>query len=157
MLSFTLAELLESKSAEFTEIATLFDNLIAELQLQMKVIDEKYAEDRRKLLQVMNAVNNSEDMISSEEKDGEMRELEREREKEVDEILGGVKDQQSERIRSGLAMIWIMYMRVARRIMGIATARAIFKKARQAGASWHVFVASGKNYLFLFVLFICIL
>lgn len=48
-------------------------------------------------------------------------------------------------LKKELAVVWIMYMRFARRAKGLKPARAIFAKARQNKfASWEVYEAAGE-------------
>lgn len=70
-----------------------------------------------------------------EEWDGERRERERERKKKFQQQIGGVieskRKNELESLRNCIGLVWVVYMRTARRVKDISSARQIFKLARQ--------------------------
>jgi cleavage stimulation factor subunit 3 len=63
-----------------------------------------------------------------------------------------VKDRRGKEVqdvKEAMGVVWVMYMRFARRSEGIKSARAVFGRARKSvWVSWHPFEASGMSIMF---------
>lgn len=88
-----------------------------------------------------------EDQVPEGEIDGEYREklraLERKKQSQRNELKKTFEDEM-DKLKQKASLVWIHYMKFARRTDGIKGARAIFTQARKSQCiSYHVFIYSG--------------
>ncbi|KAI8897597.1 hypothetical protein BC833DRAFT_649433 [Globomyces pollinis-pini] len=144
LLTFTLAEVLESKKYDFKEIQTLFDTLIAKLEDDVKDINKSFDLQKKDLEKQL-----KETMVLEEldEDEGEQREREREmlkeQEKEIYQRIEVPRQEKLDQLKQASSLVWIIYMRLTRRSQNIRAARLVFGKARKSTfITSHVFISS---------------
>jgi cleavage stimulation factor subunit 3 len=144
LLSFTLAENLESKHEEFEIISVIFDELLEKLELKYKQQNEKYDQERMELMKVLKETLLMEDDNEDEgEKRERERELAKEHEKEVDLRVEQQRKISNLELKKMTTLVWIIYMRLSRRSQSIRAARLVFSRARKSDmVTSHVFTAS---------------
>ncbi|KAL0088583.1 hypothetical protein F4703DRAFT_1518820 [Phycomyces blakesleeanus] len=143
LIHFAYAELCESRK-QFDEARQAFDSLLEQLDQDIEKLKSTAQKSVEKLQQ--EAEEEKSGMNLSDDIDGELREQLRQREKQIkkeqDEIEERVKEQVDGVARS-CSLVWIMYMRFARRSDGIKSARSLFSRARKTtNLTYHLFVAS---------------
>ncbi|KAI9336838.1 hypothetical protein DFJ73DRAFT_18216 [Zopfochytrium polystomum] len=142
LLHFSLAEIKESAKKDFSEITSLFDALIANLETGINELNARFDEEKERLTAKLAA----EAPKDTSEWDGEMRELDRGRQRQADAEIGKIDEAREQELmvaRKGYSLAWIIYMRIARRCQGVKAARNVFKLARKAPhITTHVYVAS---------------
>jgi cleavage stimulation factor subunit 3 len=156
LLSFTLAELEESRKKDPSEITTIFDSLIESLESEIQSINKRFDDKRAKLLETLTKTNTTNDMIMMEQ-DGEDRERDREKMKEVEAVLEEKVEvhrrSEVDEMKMAWSLTYIVYMRVMRRSQNIKAARNLFKVARKSGnCTYHVYVSSGNHFFFIFLI-----
>ncbi|KAJ3047615.1 mRNA 3'-end-processing protein rna14, partial [Rhizophlyctis rosea] len=162
LLNFTLIELDESRKKDFSILQKHFDTLIEAYEARIDGINQKYDSERETFLTSLRSEDDSTNPSSSALKDeqrngadwdGERREREREkgkeREKEVQERVEERRRQEVKVVREGLSLVWVVFMRVARRAQNIKVARQVFSRARKSPhCTYHVYVASAMMELY---------
>jgi cleavage stimulation factor subunit 3 len=146
LISFTLAEHLESRKVDFTQVTIIFDSMLANLEKEYKEANDKFDKERENLIVHLKDTMILQDLDNEDE--GEKRERERELQKEHEkEIELRVEVQRKRRIsqlKQSTTLVWIVYMRLTRRSQSIRAARLVFSKARKSDlVTSHVFTASG--------------
>ncbi|TPX37613.1 hypothetical protein SmJEL517_g00759 [Synchytrium microbalum] len=159
LLNFTFAELEESKKRD---PAPLFESLITTLESNFDAITKKYDTERGKLVEALtnklSAAQESRGVLielgsegrfstPDDQWDGEAREVVRDKQREVDkQVQAQVESQRKkefETTRRSLTLVWVVYMRVMRRLQGVRGARAIFARGRKTMySSYQLFVSS---------------
>lgn len=137
LLSFALAEL-EEDARNFAECHAIFTNLIERLNVEideLKIAVEKEVEVARgpEVPAAAHELNNEESDYARlvRERDERGRAVAERRGKDVDDA------------KAALGIVWVMYMRFARRAEGLKAARLVFGKARKSPhVTWHSFEAS---------------
>ncbi|KAI8607352.1 hypothetical protein BC830DRAFT_1048334, partial [Chytriomyces sp. MP71] len=147
ILTFALAELEESRKKDFGEMAKLFDALLAHLETWITETNAKYDAERDTLMALLRGGDAAATPLESSGWDGEQRELEREKEKErnteIEEKVEIARKRRLGKIREAWSLVWIVYMRVARRSESVKVARNLFKQAKKSElCTHHVYVAS---------------
>ena len=118
LLSFLMAELQEARKADFKDIQSLFDTLIAKLDEAYADTQHRFDEERSSLLAQLRDANQSADEDKDKwdgERREEERELEKEFEREVQERVESRRNKKIAQIRSAVGLSWVLYMRFARR------------------------------------------
>jgi cleavage stimulation factor subunit 3 len=137
---------MESAKYEYSHVAALFDSLIEKLEAQYATTNADFDAEREALIKSLEAMVVPE--TETDEWDGERREEEREaqklREKEVDSKIEVRRKRELRKQSQAITLTWIVYMRTARRMQNMKTARSVFSKARKSPlCTYHIFVASG--------------
>ncbi|EIW69695.1 hypothetical protein M231_06303 [Tremella mesenterica] len=126
LLTFALADLEEDRG-NVTGAGAAYEELISKLGEELEVL-VRDVEDEVEGAKGP-AVENGEEGKEEREKRG----------KEVEERRKGEVEEKT----VALGVVWVMYMRHARRASGIKAARGVFGKARKSShATWHVYEAS---------------
>ncbi|KAJ3294465.1 mRNA 3'-end-processing protein rna14 [Blyttiomyces sp. JEL0837] len=154
LLTFTLAEITESRKKETTatttatDLTTIFQTLITNIEKQIDEINVKYDEKKESMLVLLRGEGSGEDKEKEmSEWDGERREREREKMKEMNvEVEGKVESMRKEELKvakRAWSLSWIVYMRVVRRSQNIKAARNLFKTARKSPyCTYHVYISA---------------
>ncbi|KAJ3237989.1 mRNA 3'-end-processing protein rna14 [Chytriomyces hyalinus] len=152
LLSFALAELEESRKREFPEISKVFDNLLINLESWVVEVNQKYDAERDTLMALLRGGNDAAASSAvaagnSAEWDGERREEEREKEKErnleIEAKVEVARKRKIGKVKQAWSLVWVVYMRVARRSENVKAARNLFKQAKKSDlCTYHVYVAS---------------
>ncbi|KAL2920081.1 hypothetical protein HK105_200147 [Polyrhizophydium stewartii] len=148
LLSFTLAELEESRKSDFKVVQGIFDTLLTKLDESHAEMHRRYDAEREQLLaQLREADRAGDDGVPEAEWDGERRarerELEKERLREVNDRVETRRERRVAQIRAAVGLVWVVYMRFARRQQNIKAARQVFSRARKSPLiTYHVYVAS---------------
>ncbi|TPX64574.1 hypothetical protein CcCBS67573_g08380 [Chytriomyces confervae] len=152
LLSFALAELEESRKREFSEISKVFDNLLTNLESWVVEVNQKYDAERDTLMALLRggsdaAASSVVATGNSAEWDGERREEEREKEKErnqeIETKVEVARKRKIGKVKQAWSLVWVVYMRVARRSENVKAARNLFKQAKKSElCTYHVYVAS---------------
>ncbi|KAJ3023707.1 mRNA 3'-end-processing protein rna14 [Thoreauomyces humboldtii] len=150
LLTLSLAELEESrkKAAFWEHIAPIYDALIARLETQLTDVQARYDEERDKLIESLQK-GDSGPGGAQDDWDGERREREREKNKERSrEVESRVEEKRKKEVmdaRRALTLVWIVYMRAARRAVNANAPRIVFTRARKTGhCTHHVYVAAAR-------------
>ncbi|KAG1139413.1 hypothetical protein G6F37_009687 [Rhizopus arrhizus] len=143
LLNFSYAELCESRK-QIDEARQVYNNLIEKLDKDREDLKEATEKEIAKLQQ--EAEDDRASLNLSDDIDGEMREQLRVREKNVkkkqEEVRAKMNEEADIIARAG-SLVWICYMRFARRTEGIKSARALFSRARKSSnCTYHVYVAN---------------
>ncbi|KAJ3037678.1 mRNA 3'-end-processing protein rna14 [Rhizophlyctis rosea] len=151
LLNFTLIQLEESRRRDFAILQKHFDNLIEAYEGKLEEINTRYDEERERLLATLRESDADKDKIEMEW-DGERREREREKQKEREkEVQSRVEEKRKlevDECTKGLSLVWIVFMRIARRAQNIKVARQVFTRARKQNCSYHVYVAAAMMELY---------
>lgn len=142
-----MAEIEESKKADFKEIQNVFESLLQRLEEDYKQSNEKYDREAKALMAHLQESTRQEDDQQEDEWDGERREAEREllkeHEKEVHLRIEVVREAKNAEFKISTSLTWIILMRFARRSQNIKAARQIFSRARKSPLiTSHVYTAS---------------
>lgn len=142
LLNFSYAESCESRR-QLDDARQAYDSLLETLEKDINSIKEAGNAEIAKLHK--EAEEEKASMNLSDDIDGELREQLRSREKHVKKEQDAIEKKMNEQVeviaRSG-SLVWISYMRFARRTDGIKSARALFSRARKAAnCTYHVYVA----------------
>ncbi|KAI8358476.1 hypothetical protein EDC96DRAFT_465074 [Choanephora cucurbitarum] len=142
LLNFSYAELCESRR-QLDEAREAYDQLVAHLESKSEQLKSASQQEIARLMQ--EAEEERASMNLSDDIDGELREQLRSRERHVKREQEAIETQLNEQMdaiaRAG-SLVWINYMRFARRTDGIKSARALFSRARKAtNCTYHVYVA----------------
>jgi cleavage stimulation factor subunit 3 len=146
LISFTLAEYLESKKVDFAQVTAVFDQLIERLEKEHEEANARFDKEREALISHLKDTLMLQDIDNEDE--GERRERERElqkeHEKEVELRVETQRKKKISQIKESITLVWIVYMRLTRRSQSIRAARLVFSKARKSNlVTSHVFTASG--------------
>lgn len=138
LLTFALADL-EEDLKHIAEASTAYDNLLAALAADLDTLKASVASEveaaKGPEVPQLNGGGDV-DMTTQHEK------LVEEREKRG-KLVGERRGRDIEAASAAIGVVWVMYMRHARRATGIKAARSIFGKARKSPhITWHVFDAS---------------
>ncbi|KAJ3154878.1 mRNA 3'-end-processing protein rna14 [Geranomyces michiganensis] len=144
LLNLSLAEREEARKRDFTEIAPIYDTLISKLETTLTEANAKYDAEREKL---MASLQKGDETTGQEDWDGERREREREkvkaRQREVELKVEEKRKRELQNGKEALSLVWIVYMRAARRTQGVMAARLIFTRARKSEkCTYHLWVAA---------------
>ncbi|KAI8974454.1 hypothetical protein BDB01DRAFT_844804 [Pilobolus umbonatus] len=143
LLNFCYAELCESRK-QLDDAKQAFDSLIENLDKEIEDLKQAAEKDISRLDHEADEERSS--LKLSEDVDGELREQLRTKEKQVrkeQEEIRSKLNEQIEVLARASSLVWICYMRFARRTEGIRSARSLFSKARKAtNCTYHVFVSS---------------
>lgn len=137
LLSFALAEM-EEDQRNYAECHTIFTNLIERLNVEideLKLTVSKEVEIARgpEIPAAAHELNNEESDYARlvRERDERGRLVQERRGRDIDDA------------KAALGIVWVMYMRFARRAEGLKAARLVFGKARKSPhVTWHSFEAS---------------
>ncbi|KAI9304476.1 hypothetical protein BJ944DRAFT_256292 [Cunninghamella echinulata] len=143
LVHFAYTEICESRKM-LDEAKQGFDSILENLDNEIEKLKESVQVEVNKLTQRLEQERAS--MNLGDDIDGELREQLREKErrikKEQDELEDQLKEQVDD-IMQRCSLVWIAYMRFARRTDGIKAARALFSRARKtSNRTYHVFIAS---------------
>ncbi|KNC99538.1 uncharacterized protein SPPG_04928 [Spizellomyces punctatus DAOM BR117] len=143
LLNLSFAELEESRKKDMNELQKIFDTLISHLELRLDEINAKYDAERDRL---MAGMSKDEEAGGPDDWDGERREREREKlkekQKEVEQKVDERRKKELENTKKALSLVWIVYMRTARRAQNVKASRAVFSRARKsAHCTYHIWVA----------------
>ncbi|KAI8967565.1 hypothetical protein BDF20DRAFT_829300 [Mycotypha africana] len=142
LLNLFYSELCESRK-QLDDARETYEQLISSLDKEIEEIREKAQAEIAKLEK--QAEEERASMNLSDDIDGELREQLRTREKRIKKEQEARKKDSDEKIEvlaRGGSLVWINYMRFARRTDGIKSARALFSRARKAtNCTYHVYVA----------------
>ncbi|CAO3673036.1 unnamed protein product [Rhizopus microsporus] len=143
LLNFSFAELCESRK-QIDEARQVYNDLVDRLEKEHEELKETAQKEISKLQQEAEEERTA--MNLSDDIDGEVREQLRIREKNVKKKQSEVEAKMNEEVnviaRAG-SLVWICYMRFARRTEGITSARALFSRARKSSnCTYHVYVAN---------------
>lgn len=142
LLNFSYAELCESKR-QLDEARQAYDQLVTTLDKNIEDLKQAAQQEINKLHEEADVERAS--LNLSDDIDGEVREQLRSREKHVKKEQDAIEkklNDQVEVIARGGSLVWINYMRFARRTDGIKSARALFSRARKAtNCTYHVYVS----------------
>ncbi|KAJ3140311.1 mRNA 3'-end-processing protein rna14 [Geranomyces variabilis] len=145
LLNLSLAEREEARKRDFTtSISPIYDSLITKLESGLADVNSKYDAEREKL---MASLQKGDETSGQEDWDGERREREREklkgRQREVELKVEEKRKRELGMGREAATLVWIVYMRAARRVQGIMAARLIFTRARKSEkCTYHLWVAA---------------
>ncbi|KAI9316273.1 hypothetical protein BX666DRAFT_1949031 [Dichotomocladium elegans] len=143
LLNFAHVELCEARR-QLDDARQTFDSLLEHLDQDIDKIKAVAQEEIDKIQR--DADEERMGMNLSDDIDGEVREQLRTREKQVKKEQEEIEERmkaQVHKLAKGCSLVWISYMRFARRTEGIKAARALFSRARKAtNRTYHVFVAS---------------
>ncbi|KAI7859182.1 hypothetical protein BDC45DRAFT_543564 [Circinella umbellata] len=143
LLTFAYTELCESKR-QLDDARQAFDVLLEHLDKDIEKIKDAAQQEMDKIQQEADEEKNN--MNLNDDIDGEIREQLRVRERQVKKDQEEVETKMNEQVdglAKGCSLVWINYMRFARRTEGIKAARALFSRARKAAnRTYHVFIAS---------------
>ncbi|KAI8384710.1 uncharacterized protein BYT42DRAFT_592831 [Radiomyces spectabilis] len=143
LLHFAYAEVCESRR-DLDEAKKAFDNLLERLDEDIAKLKSAAQKEVDKLKQ--EAEEERANMNLGDDIDGELKEQLREREKQLKKEQDEIEDRMKEQvdvIARACSLVWICYMRFARRTDGIKSARVVFSRARKAtNRTYHVFIAS---------------
>lgn len=129
-MHFAFNEICEVQK-KYAEVHTTFEGLINALQLQLDTLDNSIKEE----VAAAKAAAPPLDFMAPPEDPSAPS--------EADNILARRTPELNE-LRSELGVVWIMYMRFARRSEGLKPARTIFGKARKdKHVFWNVYEAAG--------------
>ncbi|KAJ3416192.1 hexokinase A [Chytridiales sp. JEL 0842] len=135
LVIFAYVELLETQKRPFSDIAQVFDGLITVLDKSLVDTNAKYDAERESMMAAFKQMEEALEKDSGEW-DGERREREREKKKDKEqEIEAKVETARKRDVKAGKeawSLAHIVYMRVARRVEGIRSARNVFKVARRS-------------------------
>ncbi|KAI8371023.1 hypothetical protein BD560DRAFT_454479 [Blakeslea trispora] len=142
LLNFSYAELCESRR-QLDEAREAYDQLTANLDKESEALKSTSQQEIARITQ--EAEEERAAMNLSDDIDGELREQLRSRERHVkreQEAIESKLNEQVDAIARAGSLVWINYMRFARRSDGIKSARALFSRARKAtNCTYHVYVA----------------
>ncbi|KAI9250734.1 hypothetical protein BY458DRAFT_444684 [Sporodiniella umbellata] len=143
LINFSYAELCESKKL-IDEARQIYDDLINKLDEQSTQLKENCQKEIAKLQE--DADEERASMNLSDDIDGEVREQLRTRERSVkrkqEEVESKTEEEADVIARAG-SLVWVCFMRFARRTEGIKSARALFSRARKShNCTYHVYVAN---------------
>ncbi|KAL7423926.1 mRNA 3'-end-processing protein rna14 [Cryptotrichosporon argae] len=136
LLTFALAELDEERR-DYASCHAIFEDLVYLLNADIDTLKADVAAE-------IEAARGPEILASAHaaEEGDELARLIREREERGEDVAQRRAGEVVERATAA-SVVWIMYMRFARRAEGIKGARAVFAKARKsAHNTWHTFEAS---------------
>lgn len=138
LLTFALAEL-EEERENFTDCHNIFQALI-------KHLDDEIEDLTKSVVAEVEAARGPEippaasSEMESDESD--FARLVRERE-ERGKIVQERRGKDIQGVKTAAGIVWVMYMRFARRAEGLKAARIVFGKARKSpNVTWHMFEAS---------------
>jgi cleavage stimulation factor subunit 3 len=139
-----LAEFLESKCQDFSTIQVIFDELLEKLELSHNEINIKYDKERESLFKYLKDTLIIDDTgLDEGEKRERERELAKEHEKEVQLRVETKRKELIDDLKLKTSLVWIIYMRLSRRVESIRAARSVFSRARKSALiTRHVFTAS---------------
>ncbi|KAG2229913.1 hypothetical protein INT48_008288 [Thamnidium elegans] len=142
LLNFSYAELCESRK-QLDDARQAFDALVENLERDIENLKQTSQQEIAKIHQ--EAEEERASLNLSDDIDGELREQLRSREKHVKKAQEEIEQKLNEQVnviaRSG-SLVWICYMRFARRTDGIKSARALFSRARKStNCTYHVYVS----------------
>jgi cleavage stimulation factor subunit 3 len=141
VLNFAQAEALEAKGL-LQEVHQLYMTFVTRLELDLEEVEARVSAANSSVSSDPNATANGsvlsvgaeQSQASSQGSQSQNIQVEDKKNKELN-------DRKSE-----YGLVWIKYMRFARRAEGLQAARDVFKKARQGKwTSWEVYDASGEN------------
>ncbi|OWZ63165.1 mRNA 3'-end-processing protein RNA14 [Cryptococcus neoformans] len=149
LLTFAYAELQEERKA-FPTCHSLYTTLISKLNPEVDELRQNVAREIEiargppipgsEKAAAAAAVGDSIDVDGNDISD--IQRLVEEREQRG-ELVAQRRGKDIEELMVGISVVWIMYMRFARRAEGIKAARGVFGKARKSPhLTWHVFEAS---------------
>ncbi|KAF1803012.1 hypothetical protein FB192DRAFT_1421002 [Mucor lusitanicus] len=142
LLNFSYAELCESRR-QLDDARQAYDQLVTTLDKNIEDLKATAKQQIDKLHEEAEAERAS--LNLSDDIDGEVREQLRSREKHVKKEQDAIEkklNDQVDVIARGGSLVWINYMRFARRTDGIKSARALFSRARKAAnCTYHVYVS----------------
>ncbi|KAG1091487.1 hypothetical protein G6F42_019418 [Rhizopus arrhizus] len=142
LLNFSYAELCESRR-QLDDARQAYDQLVTTLEKNIEELKANAKQQIDKLHEEAEVERAS--LNLSDDIDGEVREQLRSREKHVKKEQDAIEkklNDQVEVIARGGSLVWINYMRFARRTDGIKSARALFSRARRANnCTYHVYVS----------------
>ncbi|KAI9638306.1 putative cleavage stimulation factor, 77kDa subunit [Dioszegia hungarica] len=142
LLTFATAEIEEDRKL-FSEAHALFTNLLDQLAHDMDALNDRIAQEviAAKGPEIPRPATDGMDIDG----EGPMAVYNRvmdERE-ERGRLVSERRGKEADELRNAMGVVWVMYMRYARRAEGIKGARAIFAKARKSPhVTWHIYEAS---------------
>ncbi|KAK9717514.1 mRNA 3'-end-processing protein rna14, variant 2 [Basidiobolus ranarum] len=145
LLHFAYAELEESKKNN-PRARELYEILLKNIEKYIEEIRTSGEQEINELVQSLASeeVENEED--SERERDGEDRERLRVKERSAEKQKAKVEAQIEKNLMSvkkAFTLVWIMFMKYARRAEGIKAARQIFSRARKSpDTTYHLFISS---------------
>ncbi|KAI8148365.1 hypothetical protein BJV82DRAFT_263631 [Fennellomyces sp. T-0311] len=143
LLTFAYTELCESRR-QLDDARQAYDSLLERLDKEIEKYRVSAQEEMDKIQHDADEERTS--LNLSDDIDGEVREQLRARERQVKKEQEEVENRMKEQVNGlakGCSLVWISYMRFARRTEGIKAARALFSRARKAtNRTYHVFIAS---------------
>jgi cleavage stimulation factor subunit 3 len=137
--------MMESLKKEYTDISSIFDALIIQLETMHKTVNADFDKEREAMMKSLTVPVSDN---AQESWDGEKREQEREaqkqREKQIDSKIEVRRRKELLKITQAITLVWVVYMRVTRRCQNIKLARVVFSRARKSSlCTYHIFIASG--------------
>ncbi|KAJ9076267.1 mRNA 3'-end-processing protein rna14, variant 2 [Entomophthora muscae] len=143
ILGCAYAEFEELQKKE-TEAHEIYNKVIKSLTQELDSVQAKFGEKLQELDGHPKDGEQSMDGQESREIDGEVKELLRRREKIKDKQraeIEAAKAVEVNVVKQKIALVWMCYMKSARRCEGIKGLRRVFGEARKSGnATYHVFV-----------------
>ncbi|ORZ09158.1 hypothetical protein BCR42DRAFT_334731 [Absidia repens] len=143
LLHFAYAEICESRQM-LDETRSAFDSLLEQLNQNVEKLKTSVQQEISDIQQ--NAEQERANMNLGDDVDGELREQLRTRERQIKKKQDTLEEDLKEKVDAIMrqcSLVWIAYMRFARRTEGIKSARALFSKARKSSCrTYHVFIAS---------------
>ncbi|CAO3662322.1 unnamed protein product [Rhizopus stolonifer] len=143
LINFSYAELCESKK-QIDEARQIYNDLINKLDEQSDQLKETCQNEVAQLQQ--DADEERASLNLTDDIDGEIREQLRSKERSVkkkqEEVESKMNEEADVIARAG-SLVWVCFMRFARRTEGIKSARALFSRARKSSnCTYHVYVAN---------------
>ncbi|CAO3599627.1 unnamed protein product [Absidia cylindrospora] len=143
LLHFAYAEICESRQM-LDETRSAFDSLLEQLNQNVEKLKTSVQQEIHDIQQ--NAEQERANMNLGDDVDGELREQLRARERQIKKKQDTLEEDLKEKVDAIMrqcSLVWIAYMRFARRTEGIKSARSLFSKARKSPCrTYHVFIAS---------------
>jgi cleavage stimulation factor subunit 3 len=131
-LHFAYNEICEAQK-KYSEVHATFEGLVAALRAQLDTLESSINEE----VAAAKASAAPIDFMAAPEEQSALT--------EADKILARRTPELTE-MRGELGVVWIMYMRFARRSEGLKPARGIFGKARKdKHVAWNVYEAAGGS------------
>jgi cleavage stimulation factor subunit 3 len=140
LLNFTYAEALEKKDPkDLVEIRATYDKFLGVLRTDLETLE---ASQKSSSSQGSDAANGSPPQATQgtqSQPNSQSTEGDEDRPKSPELLIR----------KSEYSLVWIMYMRFARRAENIKASRAVFTRARKdPWVTWEVYEAAGRSHLF---------
>lgn len=145
LVRFKYAEILEKQSAEFSELATVFDDGLEAL-LQQKLRLERECEYKKQHVKISPSALSAISAASGNAlMDGDFKERARVLEQAVKDQRNQIEDERDvalNKVDEAVGLLWIQYIKVGRRCKGMRFARSLFSQARKSwSCPFQVFVS----------------